>query len=923
MKLKSILKTLSVEYLDGIQHHWGISPADLSEAPTEDAKCALLVGNLYQRIQNRQLWERATASLTDRERGLVNFLAIHGGDLDADEVTHRYFEGDVKAMITSVKSLGRRGIVFFDDVPGVTKKLLLVGIPEPFLRFIELPSYWEGYLGNFLKEFSTNELKHIATQGLRLEVEANCKNYLIWLLRRSLLDPKFLRRYLERLPDGPREIFTLLEQRKGACVYRDLLELNIQRQYDHQRVDALQWLLNTSGLVFTAVAGGNKYSNLLMIPRDVYYIIANHFKADERTFTQLDSVSVVTKEERPNVVLENSNTLLRDLVALCNWIDRHPVKVLATEGIGKNDLKKVIPFLSRLKSVKYAEFLSLFAIQRKFLVSTGKTYRVSQSFLEWLNDAQGAYRELLAWWLTTTDWNEEFVDGNTIHVEPKATGLVGIVPLRRLVLEVLRDMPRDRWLSFDAFCEEVTPKIAQAIPKRGVPFVYDKHTRSNELVVESVVAECLHWLGLVAVGLQAEDDAEIIGSRRGDGKKLKAAGSGRGRPRKQAELKFAFRFTDLGRFVFARPLEEWGRLFDALDENEPQPMRYDAEHFIVQQTQEIVVPPDVRLGVFYQLNEICEVRSLDVMSILAVTRESLRAGMDRGLTADDILRFLEKGARTPLPQSISLLVKECGNKHGEVNMGFAGGYLIIDDAPLLAQLRANKKLSVHIKDVIDDRIVILTQDTDIRRLGRELQKIGFMPRLAAEHVHVSDEDTYHLSLSREDMYSMLAAVRYAMTVADEKGRAVAEERLVPLLERLRPNVRAFQGLTELSDTLLKTWQRASQSAQEAQMAEIKEKFAESLSHLVTNNTANRAPARAGYQGPNPAREPDRIREMLDYAIEHEHEVEIEYIKANQTEVREVVAPETLEQDRLLARCRTRNDAFSVYKVERIVRARLT
>jgi hypothetical protein len=922
MKLKSILKTLSPEYLEGIQAHWGISPADLGRSKDDDEKSAILVGHLYQRLQNRALWERATKDLSEDEWGLIHFLAIHGGDMDAEEVTARFFDGNVRDMASMVKNLARRGVVFFDDIPELSKRILLVGIPEPFLRYIELPSYWEGYLGYFLKELSTNELKHVATQGLKLDVESNCKNYLIWLIRRSLLDPKFLRRYIESLPDGPREIFQLLEQRGGVCVYRDLLDLDVQRHYDHQRVDALQWLQNTSGLVFTATPGANKYGNLLMIPRDVFYILTNHFAADTRTFRQLDSVSVFSKEETPAVILDNSNTLLRDLVVLCSWIDRHPVKVLATEGIGKNDLKRVLPSLSRFKSAKYIEFLSLFAIQKKFLVSNGDTYRVAPSFLTWLQDSTAAYFDLLTWWLTTTAWNEEFVDGNTVHVEPPVSGLVNIVPVRRMALDFLRELPKGRWISFDAFMAELGPKVAQEIPRRGEPLTYEKHTRSNELVLESIVAECLHWLGLIAVGLKDEDDHEVIGTREGDGKKLKARGAGRGRPRKQADLHFAFRLTDLGRHIIARPSDEWGDLAKEGLPDEANPFRDDTDKFIVQPTHEVIVPPDYDLKSFYNLNEVAEVRSIDVMSIMTVTKESVRAGMDRGLRAEEILAFLQKGSRTPLPQSLVLLVRECGAKHGEVNMGFAGGYIVVDDENLLTQIRLHPKIGPAVKDVIDHRVVLLNADADVKRLARELQKIGFMPRLASETVHQKDEDTFHLTLSREDLYTLIATVQFVMAVEDEKGRKPAEERLTPVLERLRPNIRTFQGMMDLAEPLVKMWTRAAQAREEAAREDLRQKFQSQLAQMVTTGKSGRAGGRAGYEGPNPARETDEIRTMLEWAIEHEHDVEIEYIKSNHAEVREVILPESIENDRLLARARSQNDKFSMYRLDRVMKSRL-
>ncbi|MCB2156154.1 helicase C-terminal domain-containing protein [bacterium] len=920
MKLKSILKTLSVEQLQGVQEHWGIAPADLEVADSEQEKQDILINNLYQRLQNRNAWETATESLSERERNLINFLTIHGGDLEEEEVLRRFFEGDRKTMTETIDSLAQRGIVFNDEVP-VTQPLNLVGIPEPFLRYIDLPSFWEGYLGHFLKELSNNELKHIATQGLRLHPESANKNYLIHIIRQALLDPKFLRRYLDRLTDGQRSVFQSLASRKGVSVYRDLLELNVQRRYDHSRGDSIHWLLNTSGLVFTAVPGGNKYNNLLMIPRDIMYIISNHFQSDTRTFKELDSVTVVEKEKKPTAIMDNSNTLLRDIVVFCNYVDRYPVRVLATGGIGKNDLKKIMPLLSRFKSLKYAEFLSLFLIQKKFLASTGESYRVSHTFLEWLENSQNAFQDIFSWWLTTTGWNEEFVEGNTVHIEPAPTGLVSIVAFRRVVLDVLTEMPRDRWCVEDGFYEEVLPRIQQDIPRRNEPLSYDKHTRSNELVIESIMAECLHWLGILAIGLKNEKDADLVGMRLGDGKTMKARGGSRGRPRKQKQLQYTFRFTDLGRFIFSRPMDRWDNLFDKEHPNEVLPLRYDVDSFIVQPTHEVIVPPDLELRTFYHLNEIGHVKSIDVMSLLTITKSSIREGLDRGLSGDEIQEFLKKHSRTPIPDSLTILVRECSEKHGEVNMGYAGGFIIMDDEVLLTQIRANRRISPSIKNIYDERVVLLNTDVDLKKVARELQKVGFMPRLESEHVHVREDERFNLSLTREDMVKLIASLRFTLDVAkNEKGRQVADERLSPLLERLKIDPRAFAALNDLADPLVSTWKKAVETATETRVSNVKREYKKQISHLVTTSVPT-GPSKYNFSGPNPAEQASDIRRMLDFAIENEFEVEIHYIKANRDEVDELIAPESLERDRLYAHCRTR-DAYSVYRVDRIMESKL-
>lgn len=920
MKLKSILKTLPTDHLRRIEERWGIAAADLQGATSEGEKQERLINNLYQRLQNRNAWETGTRGLSEEEWNLINFLVIHGGDLERGEVRQRFFVGDEQRMVRVVGGLAERGIVFFDEVPGLSQKLTLVGIPEPFLRYVDLPSFWEGYLGHFLKELSNNELKHVATQGLKLQPESANKNYLIHLIRSALLDPKTLRRYLERLSDGPSAVFDSLVERKGVCVYRDLLELNIQRRYDHSRGDALQWLLNTSGLVFTAVPGGNKYNNLLMIPRDIMYIIGNHFQADTRTFGQLDSVTVVEKEQKPSVVLDNSNTLLRDLVVVCNFVDRYPVRVLATGGIGKNDLKKIVPSVSRFKNAKYLEFLSLFLIEKKYLVSTGETYRVSHTFLEWIQNSQQAYQDILNWWMTTTSWNEEFIEGNTVHIEPAPTGLVSIVPFRKVVMDVLAEMPRDRWCVQQGFYEEALPKIQQEIPRRGEVLSYDKHTRSNDLVVEAILAESLRWLGILAIGVQSEKDVELIGIRLGDGKTLKARGGSRGRPRKQKAVHYTFRFTDLGRFLFDHPLEKWNNVFVQRHANEVMPLNFDVNSFIVQPTHEIIVPPDLELRTFYHLNEISHVKSIDVMSIMTMTRNSIREGLDRGLTGREIEEFLGKHSRTPVPESLRILIKECSEKHGEVNMGYAGGYIVMDDELLVGQMQSNKKLAASIKQVLDERIVILTPDVDLKRMARELQKIGFMPRLESEHVQVKDEDHYSLTLSREDMVKLIAAMRFALETTADSGKSLAYDRLSPLLERLKADPRSFSALSDLAEPLVRTWSKALETQTEMKIAQLKRQYDTRISHLVTT-AVPKGTSKYNFEGPNPAVTPSDVRRMIDFAIENEFEMEIRYVKANREEVAETIAPESLERDRLYAHCRTR-DAYSVYRVDRIQQSRL-
>jgi hypothetical protein len=274
-----------------------------------------------------------------------------------------------------------------------------------------------------------------------------------------------------------------------------LLDTGFQKRYDHGKAEYVNALLSNSGLLFTAAIGDNKYNNLLMVPRDVYYIIDHAYSPDRRSLRELDTISYIARSQQPTHILDNSNNLLRDVVIFAAYINRNAVRKLSTGGIGKNDLKKIVPILSAHKSAKYAAFLALFLINRKFLVAVGNVWRVNQTFMRWLEDARQCYQDVFQFWLETSLWNEEYLDGDTKHTDTAPTGLINAPELRKLVLDNLANIPMTGWIQFDAFAENINPQVEMAIPRREGSGGYDRSNRSNRAILESVVGETLYWMG--------------------------------------------------------------------------------------------------------------------------------------------------------------------------------------------------------------------------------------------------------------------------------------------------------------------------------------------------------------------------------------------------------------------------------------------
>jgi len=68
------------------------------------------------------------------------------------------------------------------------------------------------------------------------------------------------------------------------------------------------------------------------------------------------------------------------------------------------------------------------------------------------------------------------------------------------------------------------------------------------------------------------------------------------------------------------------------------------------------------------------------------TPESLRVGLDAGVTADDLLGELATVSRGHVPQPLEYLVRDAARRHGRLRAGAALAYLRADDPALLAGL---------------------------------------------------------------------------------------------------------------------------------------------------------------------------------------------------------------------------------------------
>ena len=935
MKLKSVLKSLDVESLHGIQEYWDL-PAP---AGRENLDQERWVEHLYPRLQNGGHFQVALEQLEPSQRDLVSFLAIHGGNMEEKELRKRFFGGNREEMREAVAAMARRGFVFHERWTDVEGKPHVYGIPEPFLRLIDLPHFWHGHLGNLLREVPVAHLHRIASEGLGLKHVSNKRDRLLYEVREQLLAPDNLRLYVDSLSETRREILLLLLQRRGVCLYSELLELAQTHHPNLGRDDPIESLLGCSGLLFRETDNASKYENLLRVPRDVYYIMTHHFVRDSRGLDDLDAMGHVEPGRQPKTILDNGISILRDAVIFVCSIEHHPLRRLGNGGIGKNDLKRILARLSANKTLKYAQFLAYYCIRKRFLVPLGDQWAVGETFREELVDSRRLFLDLYTTWLNTSEWNEEYLEGDCVHADSSPGNLINIIELRFLVLENLAKIPFDTWIDGPRFIESLLSQIEIRIPHRGAKGHLERHNRINYLAIESILCETLYWSGLVSLGLHEATEFEDLGnryqadlSRQAGLPKRNNEGHGASetnnrldhhfnfnpRPFLPEAYQFHFQIRGLGRSILGAGAARAAKSAPKID-SIALPFRDDMMHFTVLPNLDVVAPPDLNLQVFYDLCQFAEIRHMDVMSTLAITRDSVRGGMERGLRGEEILTFLERGCPGGLPETVRHLVNECSNHYGELLLGYASGYVLIDDPALREDLRNSKVLAPWIKDVKGDRVILLNRGADVQHLAHDLKQIGFMPSVDSENVYASGDGRLRFSLEASDLGALLAILRFVRHLESELGVDPTEEHAEPLLNLLRPANHSHRSAEEHADAMCKRFEKTFDAALKKRLNAVANKYRRQMREFLSQEST--APARPTYTDSNPAATPRDIRKMLRFALQHEMDVQMNYKRSTGEEAPDKVQPESLSGDKLFA-FSEKEQSYCAYRVSRIVSARM-
>jgi Helicase conserved C-terminal domain len=141
-----------------------------------------------------------------------------------------------------------------------------------------------------------------------------------------------------------------------------------------------------------------------------------------------------------------------------------------------------------------------------------------------------------------------------------------------------------------------------------------------------------------------------------------------------------------GRRLLADPTEAQG-VAAALDAALPPPV----DHILLQADLTAVAPGPLVPDLDRELTLAADVESRGGATVFRFTPESIRRALDAGRSGDDLLGWLARSSRTPVPQPLAYVVQDTARRYGRIRIGTAQCYVRADDEGVLAELLADRR----------------------------------------------------------------------------------------------------------------------------------------------------------------------------------------------------------------------------------------
>ena len=149
------------------------------------------------------------------------------------------------------------------------------------------------------------------------------------------------------------------------------------------------------------------------------------------------------------------------------------------------------------------------------------------------------------------------------------------------------------------------------------------------------------------------------------------------------------------------------------------------DHILIQSDNTAIAPGPLEHEVSQELDLIADIESRGAATVFRFSESSLRRGLDHGRTGEEILAFLKKTSKTPVPQPLEYLIGDISKKHGKLRVGNASSFIRCEDTALITQIMKDKKVEALGLRRIAPEVLICTHDAlDAMNI---LRAAGYLP----------------------------------------------------------------------------------------------------------------------------------------------------------------------------------------------------
>ncbi len=124
---------------------------------------------------------------------------------------------------------------------------------------------------------------------------------------------------------------------------------------------------------------------------------------------------------------------------------------------------------------------------------------------------------------------------------------------------------------------------------------------------------------------------------------------------------------------------------------------------IVQPSFEVIALPETSEEVLFMLSRFAELKSQDKVRIYMLTKQALLNAIDNGLELMRIIEFLEREAKTEIPQNVRYTLEDWAKQYGRVEL--RTGVLLEAEPELLAVIKAKKGDEIE-REVSDSSMIL-------------------------------------------------------------------------------------------------------------------------------------------------------------------------------------------------------------------------